>query len=86
MSFPVRERVLTLQIDSTKFSIRFVQYFANIKTFPVRFCQGIHPIIPLIGAQWREATPIACGSVRSCRMVGTEGLTTRRKDIMNEQI
>ena len=89
-SFPLgtfmHEAMTMLQIDPTKFSVQFVQYFANIKTFPVRFCQGIHPIISLIGAQWREATPIPCGSVRSCRMVGTEGLTTRRKDIMKEQI
>ena len=89
-SFPLgtfmHEAMTMLQIDPTKFPIPFIQYFANIGTFPMRFRPGIHPIVSLIGGQWRQAPPLACGSVRACRMVGTEGLTTRCKDIMKGQI
>ena len=89
-SFPLgtfmHETMTMLQIDPTKFPIPFIQYFANIGTFPMLFRPGIHPIVSRIAGQWRQAPPLACGSVPACRMVGTEGLTTRRRDIMNGQI
>ena len=82
----IHEAMILLQMNPGHFSGNFSGFLLNMARFPVRFCQGIHPIISLIAPELREAKGTSCGSARDCRITGAAGFTTRQRDIMKTQI